>query len=322
MTMRVWLSIALLGVLILGGCTVNDDRTTGGQPLPDFDAMWNFGDPAGTEAKFRTVLEETELHADPDYRLELETQIARTLGLQRRFEEAGALLDTIEPQLTDDMARVRIRYLLERGRVLNSSGDPAAAGPCFIEAWDLARSADEDALAVDAAHMVAIVVPPNDAIEWNKRAIAYAEQSDDPSAQRWLASLYNNLGWTRHDRGEYDEALRLFELTLVEREKTGDPQTIGIAKWCIARTLRSLGRVEEALVLQRELEAANADSDDPDGYVCEEIAECLLLLDRPGEARPYFARAHAILSSDPWLAESDPDRIARLAKLGGESGAD
>lgn len=320
--MRTWLSIALLGALILGGCTVNNDQTASRQQRPDFDAMWSFGDPAGTEAKFRTVLEETPLHVGAVYRLELQTQIARALGLQRRFDDAGALLDEIEPQITDDMARVRIRYLLERGRVLNSSGDPAAARPLFIEAWDLARSAEEDALAVDAAHMVALVAPPNDAIDWNERAIAYAEQSDDPRARGWLASLYNNLGWTRHDRGEYDEALRLFECALVEREKAGDPETIGIAKWCIARTLRSLGRVEESLAMQRELEAAKADSDSPDGYVCEEIAECLLLLDRPAEAKPYFARAHAVLSKDPWLAESDPDRIARLAKLGGVNGAD
>ena len=34
-------------------------------------------------------------------------------------------------------ARVRLRYLLERGRVLNSSGKPDEARPLFLQAWEL-----------------------------------------------------------------------------------------------------------------------------------------------------------------------------------------
>jgi Tfp pilus assembly protein PilF len=33
-----------------------------------------------------------------------------------------------------------------------------------------------------------------------------------------LAALYNNIGWTLHERGEYDRALELFEKAVPLRE--------------------------------------------------------------------------------------------------------
>jgi hypothetical protein len=49
-----------------------------------------------------------------------------------------------------------------------------------------------------------------------------------------------------------------------------------------------------------------------DGYVFEEIGECLLLLNRSEEASLYFARANTLLSQDPWLAEKEPQRRSAL----------
>ena len=50
----------------------------------------------------------------------------------------------------------------------------------------LARAAGEDGYAVDAAHMLAIVAPPDSAQTRNYRALAVAEQSQQPHAQQWL----------------------------------------------------------------------------------------------------------------------------------------
>jgi hypothetical protein len=51
--------------------------------------------------------------------------------------------------------------------------------------------------------MVAIVASGDEALAWNQRALELAQASPDPDARRWRASLFNNLGWTYHDRGEY-----------------------------------------------------------------------------------------------------------------------
>jgi tetratricopeptide (TPR) repeat protein len=93
---------------------------------------------------------------------------------------------------------------------------------------------------------------------------------------------------------------------------------VRIALWAEARTLRSLGRVEEALALQQELLREFDTLGEPDGYVYEELAECLAALGHD-EARSYFARAYETLSRDPWLAESEPARLERLRDLGAAS---
>lgn len=55
-------------------------------------------------------------------------------------------------------------------------------------------------------------------------------------------------------------------------------------------------------------------SDDPRAF--EEIAECLLTLGRPNEARTYFMRAYQELSKDDWLSENESERLDRLKRLG------
>lgn len=277
--------------------------------------LWDFGNAARSEDRFRTLL--ARVGDDPEAEAVVRTQIARVQGLQRRFNEAHATLDALEASPAARGARVAVRLALERGRLFNSAREVERARPYFAAAWDRAQAAGEDALAVDAAHMLAIVeTDPALQATWNERALALAESSTDPLARRWRASLLNNLGWTRHGEGRFAEALDLFERALAAREELGDPGSIRVARWCIARTLRSLGRLDEALAAQRALESDGAAAGSPDGFVFEEIAECLLVLGRGEEARPWFARAHAELTQDPWLVEAEPQRLARLLERG------
>ncbi|MGH7725744.1 MAG: tetratricopeptide repeat protein [Candidatus Eiseniibacteriota bacterium] len=299
-------------------------------PIPTFDieALWDFNDPAASEARFRGVLADLSDPTEPAVAiasLELLTQIARAQGLGRRFDDAHATLDDVERTIAAEekaaIPRVRVRYLLERGRVLNSSGKKDEARPYFVEAFDRALLDEDDPLAVDAAHMVAIVESPEGAMLWNERALALAESSSHPRARKWRASLLNNMGWTRHDRGEFDVALDLFERALEARREQSDPGTIRIARWSVARCLRSLGRTEEALAAQQGIERELSAAGDSDGYVNEEIAECLLALDRATDARPQFARAAELLGKDSWFVEREPARLARLRQLGSEPAA-
>jgi tetratricopeptide (TPR) repeat protein len=286
--------------------------------LPAFDTLWNYDDPAGTEAAFRRLLPQARAAGNPGYLAELLTQIARTEGLQQRFADAHRTLDEVEPLLAAAGDRAHVRYLLERGRAFNSANQQADARPLFLQAWELARALGEDFYAVDAAHMMAIVEPPERQLTWHERAIAAARESADSRARGWLGSLYNNLGWTYHDLGRYEEALAAFQQGLEWQRQAGKGREARIAAWTVARALRSLGRYEEALEMQLANRATLEALGEPAGYSEEEIGECLLALGREEEARPHFARAHALLAGDPWLTRDQPDRLARLAALGGE----
>lgn len=284
------------------------------QSLPDFDALWDYSDPDKTEKRFRETI--LQIPEDNPAHLELLTQIACSQGLQRKFDKAHQTLDQVEKRLGEFASRAKVRYLLERGRIFSSSGHPEEAHPFFEQALDMAKQLSEDFYAVDAIHMLAIVAPPDESLALNLEAIKMAESSSQEKAQNWLGSLYNNTGWSYYDLGDYAAALEIFEKGEAWQRSKGRVIQTRIARWTVARTLRSLNRVEEALSKQLALRDELASTgEEEDGYVSEEIGECLLLLNRAEEARPHFARAYEILSLDEWLKEQDPARLERLKEL-------
>jgi len=230
----------------------------------DIDSFWDYNDPAASEQRFRELLAKT---TDRDSVLEIQTQIARAQGLQGKFDEAHKTLDAV----VTNSPRVEVWYLLERGRVFNSSGQPDKARPLFLAAWEKAQAGKLDFFAVDAAHMIAIVESPDNALAWNEKALALAGKSCDPIARNWIGSLLNNLGWAYYDKKDYAMALDAFERDLAWFNERKLDERARIARYSIGKTLRTMGRVEEALAIQRELTKLMPD----DNYVREEIAECL-----------------------------------------------
>ncbi len=284
--------------------------------MPVLDDLWDFDDPATSEARFRAAIEAAGASGDPAAADEARTQLARSMGLQGRFDEGHATLDRVDADHPAE-DRIRVRSRLERGRLLRSGDDvPASIAP-FEAAWELARALGQDGLAVDAAHMLAIVdAPPGEPV-WHPRALELADASPDPAARKWRGSLWNNIGWARFETGDLAGAMAAFETALAARREQGQPRETRVAQWCVARCLRAQGRPAEALAILQRLVAETAAAGDPeDGYGTEEIGECLLAMGREEDARPYFARAAEMLGADASLAEHEPDRITRLRDLG------
>lgn len=303
--------------------------SVGEDQQPAFMRLWDFRDPAATEGRFRESLARLGRDGDVSLRVQVLSQIARTLGLRRDFAAARRVLDEADALLDGhDLPVARLRCLLERGRAFDSpvhrpeEKDPDAARRCFGAVFEEGRRRGVHGLAMDAAHMLGIVEAPDVALEWNLRAIGLAEGSGDPLARGWLGALYNNTGWVYHGRGEFAAALEMFEKARDWRAGRGAAGPLMIARWCVGRCLRSLGRVEEALAIQRGLvEAYAAGGEEDVGYVAEEMGECLLALGRVEEARPWFGRAfEGLAANEGWLLEAEPERMGRLKALGGDGG--
>jgi tetratricopeptide (TPR) repeat protein len=286
--------------------------------LPDFDSLWDYDRPNVSEKRFRDLLPAALDSLDISYLAQLLTQIARAEGLQRKFDAAHETLDRVEKSLRMEHAddKTRVRYLLERGRVFNSSGNKDVARPLFQDALDLAEKVKDDFDAVDAAHMLAIVEEGEKSLRWNLRALDLAENSKEERAQKWKGSLYNNLGWTYFENKQYEEALLMFEKAVESRQQEGDQNKILIARWCQAKCLRMMGHTEGALEIQRDLFEQYRALGRKSGYVYEEIAECMLALSLENECHEWFAAAYEELSRDPKLA-NEQDRLNRLKELGG-----
>jgi tetratricopeptide (TPR) repeat protein len=284
---------------------------------PDFMSLWDYSNPQGTEKKFRDIEAEVKSTGNEAYYVEFLTQLARTQSLQMNFDEAHKILDEAESLLKDGYDRALIRYYLERGRTYNSSKFYDKARELFLKAYELGKTtAGEDNLTIDAAHMMGIVEKGEESLRWNEIAMQHAEETTDEKAKGWLGSLYNNTGWTYHDMGDYARALELFEKNVKYHTERKSTKQLSIAKWCAARAKRSLGLTQEALNEQYELEKWNHDNGiEGDGYINEEIAECLYELGRADEAKSYFAKAYEVLSQDIWLAENEMPRLDRIKEL-------
>jgi len=280
--------------------------------LPNFDKLWNFGDPAATEAKFRELVPQAAASGDSSYYMQLLTQIARTYSLRGKFGDAHRMLDEIEPKLTPDLKLARVRYLLERGRTYNSAGVLDKAAPVFLEAYELGASIDAWRFAVDAVHMVAIAqTEPAKQVEWNLKGIALAEAHDQKG---WLDALYNNIGDSYLRLGEYANAHKYFHL-LAERQKARSGEADMFTLKDEAKALRLMGKPGEALKLMQDVyEKLSKDKQD-DGWIREELAEDLYALDRKSDAKQHFIKAYELLSQDDYCIKFETEKLKHLKEM-------
>jgi tetratricopeptide (TPR) repeat protein len=243
----------------------------------DVAPLWNFSDPAGSEQRFRQAL----AGASGDDALELQTQIARTYGMRKDFAAARRILDEIQPRIARAGAPAQVRWHLELGRSYASPvhrpeqitpETKEKARAAFTQAFEKAKAARLDDLAIDALHMMVFVDDsPAGQLAWNEKALAYLEGSSQAGAKKWEGPLRNNLGYAYHLAGRHDDALAQFRLSLAAYERAGQAGNVRIAHWMIARTLREQGKPQEAIAIQQRLEREYAAAGESDPYVFEEL---------------------------------------------------
>jgi tetratricopeptide (TPR) repeat protein len=261
----------------------------------DVLALWDFNRPEVSEQRFRERL----MGADANDTAILTTQIARSHGLRRNFEEARRLLAPLAEGLGARSVEAQVRYHLELGRTWVSATHRAkditaqardTARAAYQRAHHLAQGAGLEYLAIDALHMLPFVeTEPAQVLAANQACLAAVLASRDPNARAWEGSLRNNTGYTLHQLGRYEEALAMFRSNVALSEQAGNPSRLRIAHWMVAWTLRALNRWDDALAIQTRLEAENAAAGTPDEYVFEELAH--LQLAKGDEARAAHYRS-------------------------------
>jgi tetratricopeptide (TPR) repeat protein len=262
----------------------------------DLSKLWDHSKPEISEQRFRAAL----TGASADDALILQTQIARTYGIRGDFARAREILSGVLPKLPNASAEVNVRYFLELGRTWSSTAHAPesqtaevreSARAAYMRAFELAKTAKLDDLAIDALHMmVAVDTDPSDQLEWNLKALDYMEQSSQPEAKGWEGSLRNNVGYALYLAGKYSDALEQFQLSLAAREKAGGVRNIRIAHWMIALTLRAMGRLQDALAIQLRLEREWDAAGEPDPYVFEELEHLYRALGDESKAQFYAQR--------------------------------
>ena len=79
--------------------------------------------------------------------------------------------------------------------------------------------------------------------------------------------------------------------------------------------MRLLGDGDEALATIEPVHAKLKSEGKRDGWISEELGECLLAQGKPTDARTHLGAALELLSSDPWVLKHDPAKLDRLKSL-------
>ncbi len=275
--------------------------------------LWDFDDLDATEERFRSQLDAEG--TDPG-RAEVLTQIARVAGLRDEYDDGDRLLDEAS-SLAGNSTNARARIDLERGRLRRSSGDKEAARPLFETAFEASLGAEEYFIAADAAHMAALAAPDSEAfVAWTLRGIDLGEEHE--AASYWAGPLLNNLGWEYYDAGKHELALDAFERALEAREREPEKRgPIEIARYAVGKTLRALGRADEAVPLLEQAVGWATGEGKPDGWFHEELAEEYAAVGRVDDAREQARLAIPLLESDDASFAAGDERRQRLAALAG-----
>jgi tetratricopeptide (TPR) repeat protein len=279
------------------------------------------GYPAVVEKKFHELLPQAELLKDKSIYLQILSQIALAQALQKKFDDAHKTLDEAQALLTPEYNLAQARIFLERGRAFHQAEKITEARNFFEKSFNLSKKYEFDFYAIDAAHMIAIVADAvADKIKWNQLAIGMVLSSQDKRSILWLGSLYNNLGRSYEAEKQFEKAFSAFEQALEYRKKEGYAPNIRVAKWSVARVLRLLDRLDDALAIQQELLKeydAITISEKFDmpvemfklarGWVYEEIAELY-----HAKAVTFAKRAYDDLSNDLMFRTTESKRLERL----------
>ena len=312
-------------------------KTKGSMKLENFDELWSLGDPVAIEKRFIDLLPQAESLKNKSIYLQLLSQIALAQALQKKFDDAHAILNKAEKLLTPEYVIAQIRILLERGRVFQQSGiyqQPEKslkqknlfkkARDLFEQSYKLSVQHRFDYHTINAAHMIAIIAEKaEDKIKWNELAIEHVKKTKDQRAGDWIGALYNNLGQNYFETKQLQKALAMFESALKIREKEGHKSNIRIAKWAVARTLRVLNRLDEALDIlinllkdyeviskSKKLDTPKEMFDLSLGLVYEELT---LVYE---EKTQFFSKlAYDVLSKDLMFSKVEAKRLERLKQI-------
>lgn len=269
--------------------------------------LWDFHDLSGSLQRLRQCACDATADIDKAFAL---TQVARALGLLKDFAAARAVLAEAD-RLLPAIGRHRAQYWLELGRIENDAHGPAEALSCFQKSVVLASDARDEYLMVDAAHMIAIVVPQAEQPASAEFALSLACTAADEKARHWIGPIANNLGWTYMELGECENAVKSFKQALAFRLAQQQDTPIRLARYALGCALRGARRFEEAVQVLNEALAMGGSI----GFIEAELAECLYALGDKVQAKQQFQAAYSKLKSNGDFCEREPDRLSRLLTM-------
>ncbi|MCA8914819.1 MAG: hypothetical protein KDB90_05365 [Planctomycetes bacterium] len=344
--------LAIVPILLIAGCAGSRvpaeraDRGDGPRPSTgvSFSELWaksevflKQGDEQFSRRDYvaarESYLQAIETAPESDWNpavAEAYAQIARTYGIQGKYEEGRLWLAKAASAADSREPRTWSRYLGVRGRFeWQDEKDNEKAKATFIEMYDYCKEHKLFSRELDAAHMVAIVGTPEEQVEWALKAIEAAEKGGETG---WLGPLWNNLGWTYEERGEYDKMLDALIQARKYHYETGSELSKLIADFGVGRAYWRNNFLDDARkwltdAFERAKAAAEADPDNAEqaewvGWGHVYIGDLLVSEGKPADGLKELQAGRPILVKagiENWWPEALKELDDKIAKLAGDT---
>lgn len=268
---------------------------------------------------YKGALAAAEREGSAQVRVEALSQIARCHSILGELDQGELWLAKAAPLATPDEPLGWSRYLGVRGIFERERGDKESAKATFGEMYRYCVDRELFRRAVDAAHHIAIVAPPEEQIEWAMRGIEAAERLGD---EGWLAVLWNNLGVTYEDLKRYNDAVAAYLQARDYHYRAGSDFSKMAADWAVGHAYRLAGDFPQAMnwlpKTLRWAERRYAVEPGPStaewiGYCEEDLGEALIGLGKRQEGLEHLRRALK-KQTEGGLADHWPEHVDALKK--------
>jgi tetratricopeptide (TPR) repeat protein len=233
-------AIFILAFVMLSSCLMAQDAKT---LLAQADSVFNSGNYSQARDIYMQAANMAQEKGQDSELTEANAMIARSYLIQGEADEGMKYLArTVETAVPDDPLGWS-RYLGVRGRFEWNNKNLDKATETFKEMFYYCQEHKLYDRAVDAAHMVAITGNSDEQVEWALKGIGFAEEHD---AGSWLGPLWNNLGATYEDRGQYIDALYAYKKAREYHYKYGTERNKLIADWAVGHAYRLADSTNQA----------------------------------------------------------------------------
>ncbi|MHC4952825.1 MAG: tetratricopeptide repeat protein [Planctomycetota bacterium] len=282
---------------------------------------------------YESVFAAAEKAGNRSVAAEAAAMAARGYLIRDKKDEGRPWLVRAKERATHAEPKAWSRYLGVLGRFQWQDDNKPEATKTFVEMYHYCVAKKLHSRAVDAAHMVGITGTSEQQVEWAKKGIEAAEAG---GLDGWLGPLWNNLGVTYQEKGDWKEALSCYRKARVYHWKVGSERNKLVADWAVGMALRESGEVKKAQQWLRPVlawaerwhsERPGVERGEWIGLACRELGYAELDLyekdrrkTRLAEARKLLKRAKKHLGAAK-MAEWDKkawktleDRLAELSK--------
>jgi len=249
-------SIVIASIFIAASCGQNEKGKAMSHNVELMklgDEYFNKGMRDSALAVYQQIADNAEQADNKSVLTEAYSQIARCYLAMSKKEEgrpwldkAAGIADVNDPSGWSRFLGVRGRYEWKDAAEAESAVAPEAstAENTFKEMYEYCMEHKIHNRAIDAANMVSITAKIEDRVEWGLKGIAAAE---DGELENWLAPLWNNLGWTYDDLGQYDKSIEALMKAREYHYKNGKEMPMLIADWSVGHAYRMNGQLDSAL---------------------------------------------------------------------------